>query len=228
MGTIYGYCRISTVKQSIERQIRNIKAAYPNAVIVQEVFTGTTIERREFLKLLKVVRAGDTIVFDSVSRMSRDAEEGFQTYEELFNKDISLVFLKEPHINTEVYRTALEAAVPMTGTTVDYILEGVNRYLMALAAEQIKIAFAQSEKEVADLHQRTREGIQTAKLAGKRIGTEPGRKLTTKKSIEAKAIIAKHAKDFGGSLSDTEVIKLTGLSRNTYYKYKRDLLLKNA
>ena len=99
---------------------------------------------------------------------------------------------------------------------------------MALASEQIKIAFAQSEKEVADLHQRTREGIQTAKLAGKRIGTEPGRKLTTKKSIEAKAIIAKHAKDFGGSLSDTEVIKLTGLSRNTYYKYKRDLLLKNA
>ncbi len=35
----YGYCRTSKPKQSIERQIRNIKAAYPDAVIVQEVFT---------------------------------------------------------------------------------------------------------------------------------------------------------------------------------------------
>ena len=31
---IYGYCRISTAKQSIDRQIRNIKAAYPTAHIV--------------------------------------------------------------------------------------------------------------------------------------------------------------------------------------------------
>ena len=43
----------------------------------------------------------------------------------------------------------------MTGTNVDYILEGVNEYLMALAKEQIKLAFEQSEKETEDLHQRT-------------------------------------------------------------------------
>ena len=33
---VYGYCRISTSKQSMERQIRNIKLAYPDAVIVKE------------------------------------------------------------------------------------------------------------------------------------------------------------------------------------------------
>ena len=38
---MYGYCRISTKQQSIDRQIRNIKSNYDKAVIIQEVYTGT-------------------------------------------------------------------------------------------------------------------------------------------------------------------------------------------
>jgi len=45
---IYGYARISTAKQSIERQIRNIKQAYPQAMIFTEAFTGTKIEPSYF------------------------------------------------------------------------------------------------------------------------------------------------------------------------------------
>lgn len=220
---LYGYCRISKAKQSIERQIRNIKAAYPEAVIIQEVFTRTRIDRKEWQKLFNKVKSGDTIVFDSVSRMSGNALDGFEAYETLYRKGVSLVFLKEPHINTSTYQKALENNVQLTGSNVDYILEGVNKYLMALAQEQIRLAFEQSEKEVEDLHQRTREGIETARLNGKQIGQRPGAKLITKKSVAAKEIIAKHSKDFGGSLSDLEVMQLTGLARNTYYKYKREL-----
>ena len=55
----------------------------------------------------------------------------------------------------KLYKKALQNNVSMTGTNVDYILEGVNEYLMALAKEQIKLAFEQSEKEAEDLHQRT-------------------------------------------------------------------------
>jgi DNA invertase Pin-like site-specific DNA recombinase len=73
------------------------------------------------------------------------------------------------------------------------------------------------------LHQRTREGIQTARLNGKQIGQRQGAKLTTKKSITAKETILKHSKDFNGTLADTDVMKLTGLARNTFYKYKREL-----
>ena len=80
----------------------------------------------------------------------------------------------------------------MTGTNVDYILEGVNKYLMSLAKEQIKLAFEQSEKEVKDLHQRTKEGIETARLNGKQIGQKQGAKLITKKSVESKKLIQKH------------------------------------
>ena len=173
--------------------------------------------------LMKRVKAGDTIIFDSVSRMSGNAEEGFAAYEELFNRGVNLVFLKEPHINTDTYKKALENNVQLTGSNVDYILEGVNRYLMELAKEQIRLAFEQSEKEVEDLHQRTREGIETARLNGKQIGRKKDAKITTKKSLAAKEIIRKHSRDFNGTLSDVEVMQLTGLSRNTYYKYKREL-----
>jgi DNA invertase Pin-like site-specific DNA recombinase len=220
---IYGYCRISQRKQSIERQIRNIKKEYPDAVIVQEAYTGTVIDRKEWNRLFKSVRTGDTIIFDSVSRMSRNADEGFKAYEELFERGVELVFLKEPHINTATFKTARDSSIPMTGTSVDYILEGINKYLLALAKEQIRIAFEQAEKEVEDLHQRTKEGIETARISGKQIGGVKGKKLTTKKSVLAKEVILKHSKDFSGNLDDGDVMKLAGLSRNTYYKYKREL-----
>ncbi len=220
---MYGYCRISQKKQSIERQIRNVKAEFPEAVIIQEAYTGTTIDRKEWNRLFSKAKDGDTIIFDSVSRMSRNAEEGCKAYEELYSRGVNLVFLKEPHINTDTYKQALQGLVCLTNTEVDYILEGVNKYLMALAKKQIEIAFQQAEKEVEDLHQRTKEGLETARLAGKQIGKAKGDRWETKKSIEAKQVILKHSKDFGGSLGDAEMIKLTGLSRNTYYKYKREL-----
>lgn len=225
MNKIYGYCRISRKQQSIDRQIRNIKELYPSAIIVEEAFTGTKIEgRKEFNKLLSKVKKGDTIVFDSVSRMSRNAEEGFTLYEELYNKGIELIFIKEQHINTTTYKQALTNNIQMTGTAVDSILKGINEYLMALAKEQIRLAFIQAEKEVKDLQQRTKEGIETARLKGKQIGLEKGTKLTTKKSIAAKEQIQKYSKDFNGSLKDTEVMKLIGISRNSYYKYKKELI----
>ena len=130
---IYGYCRISTAKQSIDRQIRNIKAEYPTAHIVQEAYTGTSIFRPEWLKLYRVLKSGDTVVFDSVSRMSRNAEEGFALYEDLYHKDIRLVFLKEHHIDTETYKKALSGSIAMTGTNVDFILKGINEYLIRSA-----------------------------------------------------------------------------------------------
>ena len=99
----YGYVRISTPSQNIERQIRNIHRRYPVAIIVEEVYTGRTLDRPKWRKLLKQLRPGDIIIFDSVFRMARDAEEGFEEYQKLYAMGIELIFLQEPHINTEVY-----------------------------------------------------------------------------------------------------------------------------
>lgn len=222
---IYGYARISTPSQSIERQIRNIKEFDNNTIIISESYTGTKQDRPEWVKLLKKMKVNDTIIFDSVSRMSRNADEGFREYEKLYNMGVNLIFLKERHIDTATYRNALNKQISTTGNEIaDTYIEATNKVLMILAKQQIKLAFEQAEKEVEDLHKRTSEGMKTAKLKGKRVGRCQGETVTTKKSISAKQIILRHSIDFGGSLTDKEVMQMIGdISRNTYYKYKKEL-----
>lgn len=234
MCKVAGYCRISRATQSIDRQIRNIKELYPDAVIFQEAYTGIKIlGRKEWERLYNAAMAGkvEKIVFDSVSRMSRNAEDGFKLYQDLFNAGIELEFIKEPHINTAVYKENLDKQIATVATgdaatdeLMEAITQGINRYMMRLAEQQIRIAFNQSSKEVLDLHQRTKEGIETARLNNKQIGGVKGRKLKVKKADPAKEQIKKHCKTFGGTLTDLECMKLIGIAKNTYYKYKKELL----
>jgi len=220
---IYGYCRVSTQKQSIERQERNILHDYPDAVIVKDIYTGSTMDRPHWTALLAKLKSGDTVVFDAVSRMSRTEDEGYAIYERLFQAGVELVFIKEPYISTVVYRNALQTSIPMTGTAVDEILAGVNRYLMTVARDQIRLAFAMAAKELSAIHQRTSEGIATARIHGKQIGRVSGTVVETRKSKQCKEIILKRSSAFNGNLSDAETMLLCGCSRNSYYKYKREL-----
>lgn len=232
MCKVYGYARISRPTQNIERQIRNIKEYDSTVKVYAEAYTGTKSNRPEWIKLLKTVteqiNKGEkdiTIIFDSVSRMSRNAEEGVKQYEELYNMGVSLVFLKEPHINTTVYKDSLKQQLALTGNKIaDEYIKATNNVLMILAKKQVELAFEQAEKEVQDLHKRTSEGLQTAKLKGKQVGRKQGTTVETEKAKKAKQIILKHAIDFGGSLTDKEVMQMIGgIARNSYYKYKREL-----
>lgn len=230
--TVYGYARVSTLKQNIDRQITNIKERDPQAVIITEAYTGTKMTRPAWTKLYKKLAAGDTVIFDEVSRMSRNAAEGFEVYEELYQRGVNLVFIKEPYINTDVYRNNAQKRVDATISTgkaatdkfTAAVLEAVNDLIMDLAKEQITAAFEQAQAEVDHLHQRTSEGVRRAQAEGKQIGRATGATVTTKKSIEAKEQIKKYCKDFDGSLTDKDTMQLIGIARNTYYKYKREIV----
>ena len=219
----YGYARVSTSTQNLERQIRNILREDPDAKIITEKYTGKVQNRPEWSKLFAKLESGDTLICDSVSRMSRNEDEGFREYMELFNRGVEIKFLVEPHISTAVFRRALDTSVPLTNTAVDCILSGINAYLQSIAEEQIRLAFGQAEKERKDLSKRTSEGLETAKKNGKQVGLVRGTKLTTKKSIKAKEIIRKHNKSFGGTLTDKETASLAGISINSLYKYKAEM-----
>ena len=228
---IYGYCRVSTRHQKIARQITNITAVYPSAVIIKEFYTGTTQNRPHWEKFILQVKKEDTIVFDSVSRMARNSAEGYKDYKMLYERGVNLVFLNEPLINTSVLDATksklLSISIETGNQAVDSFFKGnielINNFILALAEEQIKAAFDQAEKEVTDLHNRISQGIREAKKNGAQIGLSKGTSLTTKNSLQCKGIIQKHSKDFGGSLEDSDVIKLCGCSRNSFYKYKREL-----
>ena len=221
---IYGYARVSTPTQKLETQERNILREFPMVKkIYSEAYTGTTQERPEWQKLLKRVKRGDTIIFDSVSRMARDADRGIEQYMELYEKGVNLIFLKERHLDTEVFKSATGIQVSLVGDDVDDILIGLNSYLQKIAERQIRIGFEQAEKEVKDLQRRTKEGLATAKAQGRIGGRRAGAVIETKKSKEAKAEILEKSKTFNGTLNDTDMMKVAGISRATLYKYKKEL-----
>lgn len=229
--TVYGYARISTPRQSIERQMTNLRAYDPTMTVVQETWSGRVSERPKWRSLVRRVAAGDTIVFDEVSRMSRDADAGVRDYFALVDKGVDLVFLKERHIDTAVYR---ESSSQVTGTyattgdeAVDRLLASVtgalSEYMRALADRQIRLAFEQSEREVANLRERTREGLREAKAHGKVLGNRAGSTRTTDKERRAKPLIRANAKRYGGNLSVDDCMRLCGISRNTYFQYCREI-----
>lgn len=245
---VYGYARISTMKQKLERQIDNIKREYPEAVIITEKYTGTTIDRPKWNSLMEQIKKESakgteiTLVFDEVSRMSRNAAEGMELYEELFDMGVNLIFIKEPHINSKVYRDKLNkqiAKLPETGSrATDKLLNGMmntlHEFMIDIAKEQIEIAFRTAEAEVEYLRQRTSEGVRKAQAAGKQVGRKVGtvagvdfkvNPKVTKKAAAAKEIIRKHSKDFDGDLSDIKCMAVAGVSRNTFYKYKKEMQL---
>lgn len=69
----------------------------------------------------------------------------------------------------------------------------------------------------------TKKGIETARRNGKQIGQKAGNKLNVKKEGPAKEQIKKYNKDFGGQLTNEETWKLIGISKMTFYKYKKEL-----
>lgn len=243
-GIIYGYIRVSTKHQDISRQRINILKLYPDAIIYEEKHSGGDYSGCvELDKLLKVVKRGDTIVFDSVSRFSRDNVTGPQEYKRLFKEDVNLVFLNEPYINTENYRKALEVAIPRTGTFIDPIIEGIEEALIQLAEKQVQEAFDQANKELMDIRKRTSQALQLKIAENKnlpddqkiRIGTQKGDTFTTKKKVIAmerirdgikndypdEVIMNNIAGDLKKLLPDS---KCKDISRNTYYNYKREVL----
>ncbi len=230
---IVGYARVSTPKQSLRRQIDNLKSAYPNIVVVSEVFTGSTDNRPKWKKLMRQCRAGNIskLVFDEVSRFSRNAEEAIVEYKELYSLGIELEFLKEPHINSKIYRDASERKIEIATGSMDHetaqlittVIGGLNDYLLSVAEKQIFLAFDHAQKERELLSKRTSEGLKQAKLMGSKVGRQPGQKLVTKKSKRAKRIIRNHYELFGGELTATQCFTLAQITKSTFYRYLNEM-----
>lgn len=245
----YAYMRVSTQRQKIERQETNIKKQYArdnditdiekawekNVKVYKEKYTGTSNDRPMWQALIKSVKPGDVIYFDSVSRMSRNAQEGMSDYEQLYNMGVTLIFLNEPSINTSVFKDRLQANIESVQTgdektdkLLNTIIQALQDYTIDLAKAQVFEAFIQAEKEVNDLKDRTKGGIAEAHKRGSVSGRRTGTSVTTQKSIHVKQIILERSKSFNGVDSDSKVIQYINgdknpknhVSRNSYYKYK--------
>ena len=94
---IWGYARVSTLTQgrdgnSLEEQVSAL-TAYGCQEIVQEAFTGKTMERPAFQSLLAKLTASDTLVVTKLDRFARTAIQGVQTVRELFDRGVKVHIL---------------------------------------------------------------------------------------------------------------------------------------
>lgn len=94
---IYGYARVSTSTQgrdgnSLEDQVAALEK-YGCQKIIEEAFSGKTMERPKFQRLLKTLKEGDTLVVCKLDRFARTAIEGVQTVRELFERGIRVHIL---------------------------------------------------------------------------------------------------------------------------------------
>ncbi len=94
---IYGYARVSTATQgrdgnSLEDQVAALEK-YGCQSIVQEAFSGKTMERPKFQSLLETLHEGDTLVVCKLDRFARTAIEGVQTVRDLFERGVRVHIL---------------------------------------------------------------------------------------------------------------------------------------
>lgn len=94
---IYGYTRVSTKKQidgyGLEVQKREILEKYPNALIFEEQYTGTKLDRPVFNNVLSLLKENDTLVVSRLDRFARNTIEGIKVVQSLFQQKVSIHIL---------------------------------------------------------------------------------------------------------------------------------------
>jgi len=85
----YGYARVSSINQDLEGQVRALKKEGCEE-IYRDKFTGSKTKRPEFMKLLQVLKEGDTLVVTKMDRLARTAADGIHTIKDLFERDIKV------------------------------------------------------------------------------------------------------------------------------------------
>lgn len=189
---IYGYARVSTVKQmkngnSLEEQERELREAGAQKII-SDSFTGTKMERPNLTDLLEELREGDKLIVTKLDRFARTAVEGYNTVKGLTDRGISVQIVN-------------------MGTIMSNDKSPINKLTL-----QILLAFAEFERDM--IVERTQGGKAVARANGKRVDGRP-RKFGRAQVEHAMTLLE-------GGHSYTEVEKMTGISKSTLIRARRE------
>ncbi|MGG3523642.1 recombinase family protein [Bacillus pseudomycoides] len=190
----FGYVRVSSKDQNEERQIQNMKnLGIEDRDIFIDKESGKNMERENYQMLKRLVRTGDTIVFDSLTRLGRNMNDTLEEFRYYEKHRVNLQFIKEPYIN-----------VNYTGESTNDVIQS------AIQKATLTILSAFAEKERIDIKQRQAEGIALARKQGKHLGRHPVE--ITEEFIEA------YKEWKSGSITAVGAMKKYGIKRSSFYK----------
>ena len=140
-----GYARCSTLDQNLDWQIDALMKEGCDRIF-QENFTGTRKDRPELLRMMDMLREGDTVIICELTRLSRSVKDLFDLVEQVEKAGANIKSLKEPWLDTTTPQ----------GRLLFTIFSGVSQF----------------EREL--IRERTMEGLTSARARG-RIGGRPGK-----------------------------------------------------
>ena len=190
----FGYVRVSSKDQNEERQIQNMKnLGIEDRDIFIDKESGKNMERENYQMLKRLVRTGDTITFDSLTRLGRNMNDTLEEFRYYEKHKVNLQFIKEPYIN-----------VNYTGESTNDVIQS------AIQKATLTILSAFAEKERIDIKQRQAEGIALARKQGKRLGRPP---------VEITEEFMDAYKEWkSGSITAVGAMKKYGIKRSSFYK----------
>lgn len=211
---LYGYVYIGFKKMGELRRygttletlrIQNYLAAVETESDTFEVFAEKMTNREdrlhyEYLDDLIRKAKNSMLVINSLNDFSQNEDDASELYRKCWKNDVDLEILDSPWLNVGFLK---KYHVPLSG-----------------AIAMIEVMYKHDRYKVDEI-----KGLKLTLSECPITSTEhnKGMKLETKKSLMCKAIIIKESMYFDGHLSDPELIDQLGISKNTYYKYKKEL-----
>lgn len=198
MKTIYGYARVSTQEQNLDRQLLQLKEVVTDErQIITDKASGKDFNRKGYNMLVgsdsnaPLLRAGDLLVITSLDRLGRNYAEIRQQWEYIthtIGADIRV--LDMPLLDTSA-----------TGDSLD------KRFIADLV---LQILSYTAEKERAHIKERQKEGIAAARLSGKYLGRPKAKMPNGWEEI--------YTQWKNGEITATAAMEILGLKRTTFYK----------
>lgn len=189
----YGYIRVSTAEQNLDRQIVAMhEAGVPERNIYADKQSGKDFDRPEYIKLVRKLRKGDTLYIHSIDRLGRNYEAILDEWRLLTKEGIGIVVLDMPILNTSKDRD-------LTGKLISDIVLQLLSYV------------AQTEREF--ILQRQAEGIAAAKARGVHFG---------RKAMQRPDGIESVLDDYlSGRLSARKAAQISGVAHTTIMRWAR-------
>ena len=226
MAKEFGYCSSGCSRPQFEKQIDGINRNYPNAILIKEVYSKTMTDRTELKKLMAQLDRDDTLVVHSMDRLSRDPEVLFTYYKEMAEKGIHLIFINQPYMNTDIYLSVYEEMTSRSPVTEHPV---IKKSLEQLLAVQISKVLEKNWEDLQSHRSHMKESFEQARAEEKQSGTGRGKRYESRKSFMVKELIKKYNQNYDGMMNDVQTMdqirgEMGTISRNTYYKYKKELM----
>jgi DNA invertase Pin-like site-specific DNA recombinase len=192
MGVNFGYIRVSTKEQNLDRQLEALKPyVTDNDYLYSDKASGKDMEREGFKHMLRAMRKGDTLYVKSIDRIGRNKQQ-IKEYLELFKKK-----------GIRVKIIDLPTTMQDMPENQEWVMDMINNIII-----EVYTSIAQQERET--LLQRQSEGIASAKAKGKHLGRPP---LELPKEWNA---LYKEWK--AGNIMAVEFMDKVGMKKATFYK----------